>query len=279
MRKISNKKVKFIATDRKYRTEAYPAVAPLDSKLSTYITGQHVDYKDPSTKNNLTYDEIIGKIEIKPAGRKRDFPYVINHQDPVLIIHNKIYDCTLDDDGKPLNAKDFAEANFIIAQTRLIAENKGSVRPAHKFYLEDKDADAKIFIKKSDAIYEAEKLIREKAAIEDYKDLILMLNLSVKGFHVDAQPLNDTRWKEILLTQAKEDPDSITLAFTDKGRDIIFLSKLVKNKIIDHKVGNGYYDGQKFIAIDVDSFVVFINDGSNSSLVGKWGKLLQESES
>lgn len=274
MRKIEGKKVRFIATDRKYRSEAYPAIAPLDSKLNTYITGQHIDPNDSTTKGNLTLQEIMGKKEIKPEARLRLFPFVITDSDPVLIMHNKEYDCTMD--GKvPNNQKDYAEANFIILQP-FVAKNKQSSRPKHKFYLEDKDADAVTFVNNSDAIYEAEKLIRETASIEDYKDIIMMLNLSVTGFNINSDILTDSRLKEVLLKQATKDPKSITRAFTDEGKDILFIAKLVANKIITFKIGNGYYDGQKFLARDIDSLVAFINDGSNSSLVGKFGTLLQQ---
>ena len=277
-RDLDGKKIRFIALDRKYRTEAYQAVAPLDSQSNTYITGQHIDPSDETTKGNLTLKEITGEIEIKPEGRRKRFPFVINDVDPVLIIHNKLYDCTLNDNGEPANPKSYAEAQFIILQGKLVAGSKAESRSYHKFYLEDKDADARVYVIDSDNIYEAEKLIREKAAIEDYKDLVMMLNLSVSGFNVGYKTLNDTRLKEILLKQAKSDPSSITMAFTDRGKDIIFIAKLVDNRIINHKVGNGYYDGDKFIAIDIDTLVAFINDGTNSSLVGKWGKLLKDSE-
>jgi len=275
MRKIEGKVVRFIAVDRKYRSEPYPAVAPLSSSLNTYITGQHIDPSDKSTTGNLTIKEITGEIEIKPESRRKLFPFVINDVDPVLILHNKKYDCTLDDKGKPNNSKDYTEANFIVLQTSIVAQSKSKVQSKHKFYLEDKNQDAKEYVINSDKVYEAEKLIREKAAIEDYKDLIMMLNLSVSGFNVDPSPLNDTRLKEILIKQAKKDPESISLAFSEKGKDILFVAKLIKNNIISHKRGNGYYDGEKFIATNVDLFINFISDEANSSLVGKWGSLLK----
>jgi len=276
-KKIQGKVVRFIANDRKYRTEAYPAIAPLDSTLNTYITGQHIDPNDSSTKGNLTLKEITGEREIKPEARLRLFPFVINDTDPVLIIHNKPYDCRMD--GKtPVNPKDYTEANFIILQKNLVAISKKEARPRHKFYLEDKDADAVAFVNESDNVYEAEKLIREKASIEDYKDLVMMLNLTIPGFNVNHKTLTDTRLKEVLLKQAKADPASILKAFTKEGENILFIAQLVDKNIVTYKVGNGYYDGQKFIANDVNSFLAFINDNSNSSLIGKFGKLLIDSK-
>lgn len=274
--RIEGKIVRFIANDRKYRTEPYPAVAPLDSVMNTYVTGQHIDPSDPSTKGNLTLAEITGEKEIKPESRARLFPFVINDVDPVMIIHNKPYDCRVDKKGIPLNQKDYTEANFIILQKALVAPSKREVTPRHKFYLEDKDAEAKAYVNNADAKYEAEKLIREKASLEDYKDIIQMLNLTISGFNVNYKNLTDTRLKEILLKQAEKDPASIKKAFTREGKDLLFVAKLVDANIINHKVGNGYYDGERFLAQDIKTLVMFINDPANSSLLGKFGTLLKE---
>ncbi len=102
-----------------------------------------------------------------------------------------------------------------------------------------------------------------------------MLNLSVSGFNMSSTGMTDTMMKETLIKQAHENPDSIIAGFTERGEDLIFIAKLVSAKILTNKIGNGYYDGQTFIALDLDTLIAFINDGVNSSIVGKWGKLLQ----
>ncbi len=275
MRKLDGKKVRFIAVDRKYRTEAYPAVAPLSSRLNTYITGQHIDPDDDSTKGNLTLREITGEIEIKPDARRKLFPFVINDVDPVLIIHNKVYDCSVHSNGAPKNPKDYVEAHFIILQTLIVAGSKKDVISRHKFYLEDKDADAKAFVLSSDAVYEAEKMIREKATISDYKELVMSLNLTVSGFNINYKLMTEDRLKEALIKQAKADPVSITSLFTENGKNVIMLAKLVDSNIIKNRVGQGYFDGEQFIAVDSSSFILFIKEDKNAGLLQKWGRLLE----
>jgi len=277
MSNLEGKIVKFIAIERKYRAEPYQAVAPLDSKLNTYITGQHVDFNDPSTKGNLTLQEITGEVEIKPEGRKRKFPIVISETDVVLIQHNKPYNCKVED-GNPLNAKEYAEAHFIVAQEKLVAPNKDSIMSWHKFYLEDKDEEAKAFVSKADRAYEAEHLIRSKATIGDYKSIVMMLNLTVPGFNIDYKIMSETRLKALLIQQAKENPDSIIKSFSDEGKDYLFIAELLDAKIISHKVGDGYYDGNKFLAAEIPSLIAFMNDAANSSSLGKFGKLLKASK-
>ena len=276
-RKLDGKVVRFIAVDRKYRGTAYPAIAPLDSEINNYITGQHYDPNDKSTEGGLTIKEITGEIEIKPAGRAKLFPHVITDDTEVMIIHNKGYNCNLKEDGTPENPKDYAEAYFIIAQTRIVAINKDEVESHNKFYLQDKEADAKKFVINSDEAYEAEKLVREGATVTEYKDLLRMLNLSVKDFNVDYSNMSDTRMKEVLIKQAQNNPATIKFGFTEAGKDYLFLAKLIEHGIIIKKQ-DGYYDGEKFIAMDIDRFLAYMADGNNGQIVGKWGRLLKETE-
>ena len=269
--------MRFLANGRKYISEPYPAVAPLDTKKNIYITGQHYDSSDRDRQGYLTQAEITGEIEVKPAARLKKFTPRITDETTILIIHNKPYDCTMNEHGSPNNPKDYWDAQFIMAQDKLVAPSKTEATIKHLFYLDDKDAEAKVYVITADARYEAEKLIREKASIDEYKDIVMLLNLSVSDFHVDWRPLTSTRLKELLLKQAEKDPESIKYAFTDQGKDILFMAKLIDRGIISRK-GNGYYDGQKFIVDNADAFSKYINDQLNDSDISKWGRLLKESE-
>ena len=278
IRRIEGKKIKFIAVDRKYRTEPYPAVAPLDSKINNYVTGQHRDYEDPSTKGYLTLKEITGEEKITPEGRRKKFSYRITDDTEIPILHNKTYDTRLDGNGDPLNAVDYWNAQFIINQTRIVAMSKSEVTPKHKFYLEDKESDAKAFVSTADEVYDAEKLIREKATLGDYKDLVMLLNMIETGFYVEYSTMSDIRLKEILIKKAQENPKVIQKLFSDEGKDLLFIAKLNDYDIIQHKPGNGYYDGQKFIASNHNEMLGFIANPENETLVGKWHSLLKRNE-
>jgi hypothetical protein len=250
----------------------------LDSELNTYITGQHIDPKDSSSKGNLTLAEIIGDVEIKPEARRRAFSYVISDTTVVPIIHNKVYDCTLDEKGNPVNFKDYTDANFIINQIPLVAISRKAKNTRHKFYMEDKEEEAKEFVIDADSAFEAEKLVREKAAISEYKDLVSILNLTVADFNVSTENMTDTRLKEVLIKQARKEPKTIVNAFSDRGQDALFLANLVKHDILNYKRGNGYYDGEKFVAKSVNAFIDYISDKANDSDVSKWGTLLKNEE-
>lgn len=277
MRDLSGKTIRFLAQERKYRMDPYPAVAPLDANKNIYITGQHYDADDDDRRGYLSQSEITGEIEVKPAARLKKFTPRIDETTTVLIIHNKPYDCRVNESGDPINPKDYWDANFIIAQTKIVAPSKAEATIKHLFYLDDKDSEARVFVISSDARYEAEKLIREQASLDEYKDIVMLLNLSVKDFHVDWRPLTSTRLKEVLLKQADKNPESIKYAFTEQGKDVLFMAKLIDRNIIARK-GNGYYDGTKFIADSSEQFVKYINDQLNDSDISKWGRLLKESE-
>ena len=277
MIKLDGKVIRFLAQDRKYRMEPYPAVAPMDTNKNIYITGQHYDFSDKDRQGFLSQAEIIGEVEVKPAARLKKFTPRISDTTTVLIIHNKPYDCTISDHGEPNNPKDYWDAHFIIAQDKLVAPSKAESTIKHKFYLDDKDAEARVFVLTADARYEAEKLIREQASLDEYKDIVMLLNLSVSDFHVDWKPLTSTRLKEILLKQSEKNPESIKYAFTEQGKDVLFMAKLLERGIIARK-GNGYYDGQKFIADSSEMFVKYVGDQLNDSDISKWGRLLKESE-
>ena len=186
----------------------------------------------------------------------------------------------VDNGGKPLFPKDYAEAHFILAQDWLVAPNKLEVKPSkHKFYLEDKDAVAAAEVAREDKIYEAKKLIYEKASIESYGDIIMLLNQYARGFNVsEYKSYSDQRLKQILLNQANEFPETIVFAFSDEGEHFLHLAKLIEAKILK-KRSDGIYDQNLFIAATANNFVAFMRDKENSKLVEKWGRLLKEYES
>ena len=276
MKKLDGKTVRFISTDRKYRREPYPCMAPWSNKLNTYLTGQHFDSKDKDLKNGLQHAEMIGEIAMTQV-RRRNFPHLIDPFKPVHLVHMQTYDCTVDDSGNPSNPKDYAEAHYFLFQPVVAMSKDEMMNRQHYFYLEDKDADAKKRMTKADQQYEAEKLIREKANLGDYVDLVRLLNMRVPGFYVEAENLSDIRLKDVLLEQAKKTPSEVIFAFSKAAEGYLFITKLIAAKVLQKKT-DGYYDGPLFLAENAHKLVSFIDDKDNETLTGKWGSLLRESE-
>jgi hypothetical protein len=268
---LDGKKVRFIAVDKKYERQPYPCIAPFDDQMSAYVTGQHIDPADEKTYENLTVEEMTGEADISIKKRKK-FPHVINPENAVNIFHAKSYDCTLKPDGTPLKPKDYAEAYFILHQKWLTAINKQSVRPSkHKFYLDDKEENAKIRLLKADMRFEAEKLIREKATVDDYAIMLYMLNMRVPGFYEDPATLSPSTMMDILLTQAEENPKQITFYFTEEAEVHVFLAKLVGTKTVD-KRHDGYFYKSTYLGLDDNAFATYLSDDNNSMIVDKLRK-------
>ena len=267
-RDLDGKKVRFLAVDKKYIKVPYPCIAPMSQSLNTYITGQHIEPEDETTYDNLSIEEMTGQTDLTIKKRKR-FPHVINPDQTVNIFHGKVYDCTLKEGGTPKNPKQYAEAYFILAQDWLVASDKSSARPSvHKFHLDDKDADSKKRVLLSDARFEAEKLIREKAALEDYKVIIFMLNMRLPGFYEEPDGMSESRIKDILLKQAEENPAQIKYYFSEEAQPFIFGAKLYANGIME-KRHDGYYYNGVFLAEDGNALSKYLKDEANTKMIEK----------
>lgn len=278
MRELEGKIVQFISVDKKYIKQPYPCIAPESKAMNTYVTGQHIDPMNDETIGNLSRAEMLGEEEIKPQARRKQWPYIINPSNPVLIQHGKKYNCELNGEKKPVNPQDYAEAHFIVAQKWLVAPSKDKIRSnSHKFYLHDKEQEAHTRLLKSDARYEAEKLIREKATIEEYKWIVQVLNLRMPQFYENPMNMTSTQLKDILLTKADESPEEIKFYFTSAAKPYILAGRLLADNILD-KRHDGYYYTQVYLGESVNSMIQFLNDQDNDQLVGKLIRILDERE-
>jgi hypothetical protein len=276
-KKLDGKRVRFIAIDPKYAKSPYPAIAPESASMGTYVTGQHIDPNDPNTHANLSKGEMLGLEEIKPAARKALWPYVINPENQVMIMHGKWYDCRLNDKGRPLNPKDYAEAYFIIEQD-IVAENKDVARKEkHKFFLEDKEAEAKNRIDKADAVYEAEKLIRETLNVSEYKKVIQILNLRTIQFNQPTEGLTETRMKDILISEAHSNPGIILNVMSEDSKMYFYIIDLVNAGIIK-KQRDGFYEGKTFLATNLEGMRAYISNKGNVDRREKWNRLLRAND-
>lgn len=276
MKELEGKIVQFLAVDKKYIKQPYPAIAPMSKRMNTYVTGQHVDPNDENTKGNLRIPEMLGEEVIKPAARQALFPYVINPSNPVMIQHGRKYNCEVSSDGKPINPQDYAEAHFIIAQDWLIAPNKNKVRSNHhKFYLNDKEQEAQGRLLKADTRYEAEKLIREKATIEEYKWIVYVMNLRTPQFFENPDVMTATQLKDLLLRKAEESPSDVQFYFTDAAKPYILAGRLLSAKIIEQK-HDGYYYGGNYLGESSQGMVSFLSNPDNEQITGKLIRVLEE---
>lgn len=271
--------VRVISVDKRYVKQPYPAIAIWDNSKNCYLTGQHIDPSIAKTRGNLTVDEMTGK-KMPSEEKMAKFPYIINPENTIPIIHMKKLDISVDEKGEPVNHVDMAMYIFIKHYCSFVANSKKAVRPGTDFfYIEDLEAEAEEQVKASDLKYEAEKCIREKASIEKLKDTALMLNYTIKNFSLPVDSMTETRIKAELLKVCEKNPDKIIACFKKEANDDLYIYKLVKHGILEQKNG-AFYDGAQIIGTNVDSVKIYMKSGNqeNQKYVSKWGKLLLEKE-
>lgn len=273
-------KVQLVSVDKRYNDTVYPSVPVLDTSINTYLTGQHIDPKDPTTFGNLTRDEMTGKVAV-PAEKLAKFPYIIYPEtlengkvrtNTIPLRHGDTLDLSKSEDGKYINSRDGAiyeywkhQANIAFGKDQI---NKGVTF----FYVLDKEAEASKRVSLEDQIFEAQSLIRS-TNIGKYKDLALLLNHKIKNFNINVDVLTEVQIKDKLIEACKTNPTMVVSCF-DKAIELdLFILKLVKNGIIVNRTGS-YYDGNMFLGLSIEEVKSFASASKNQEYVTKWGRLL-----
>jgi len=268
---ITKKVVRVISVDPRYRKSPYPAVAVLDERANTYITGQHINPEDPSTIGNLTIKEMIGEVDLS-EDKKKKFPYIINPENPVPIIHLKRLNLSRYEDGSYVAPKDKALYDFYQLQRRVVAPSKDKVKKGtHYFYIEDKEQEARQYVTKKDTIFKAQKLVREQTAARSLVDVALFLNYSVPGFNVNVDVLTKLQLEEKILVACEKHPYDVIKSYSKDSKQILYILKLETNKIIQRKEGN-FFDGGRFLGATVEEVIRFMDRKENETFVTKWAK-------
>ena len=276
---IREKIVRVISVDKRYVKQPYPAIAIWDNSKHCYLTGQHIDPSIPKTRNNLTVDEMTGK-KMPSEEKLARFPYIINPENNIPIIHMRKLNISVDEKGNAVNPVDMALFIFIKHYCSFVANSKKSVRPGTDFfYIEDLETEAEEQIKASDLRYEAEKCIRENASIQKLKDIALMLNYKIKNFSIPVDQMSETRIKGELLKVCEKNPSEVISCFGKDVNEELYIYKLVKYGILENK-GGAFFDGSQIIGTNVDNVKIYMKSGNseNQRYVSKWGKLLLEKE-
>lgn len=261
------------STKSKYKKHPFNTPVVFSTDINTYLTGQHIDPRDESTKNNLTANKMLGKEPLTELEKER-FPFVLNPDMERIygIVDGTNYNLTLDEKGKPIFPEQYVMANWMMKYVPEVAKNSSSVIPdKHFFYIEDRYEEAVANVSKKDKIFDAMSIIR-KMAVEQLRDLALLLNYYVKSFHVNVN-LSETLLKEQLYTQCETTPDFV-LKFKEKGvQDDLYFLKLAYHGIIQYREG-AYYDGSKFLGTTLTDLKTFVSTKENSDIAAKWNRTL-----
>lgn len=272
------RKIKLIAIDNRYKESAYPYQCIFDEALKTYRTGQHIDTNDPSTRNNLTVEEMTGEVQLSEEKRKR-FPYVLNPLPQINFYNNQEFDLSTDESGNVLNPRDAALVKLLKEHGYMVAHSREQVVPKkHYFYIKDDIYEAEQRVTKSDKTYQAEKFIREDVDEDGLRDIGMVLAYKVKDFRYSPDgETSDLLLKDKIIELCKNNPEKVLECKQPGTADDIYVLKLSLHGFITRR-GTDFYDGSKFIGKDLEDVKKFMSLEENTALVSKWNRLLAEKE-
>lgn len=252
----STSKVRIIAfnSDPKNKTSQIAPVylAPAYDELTrTFKVG------DNTYKGKISDGKMDGLDVIVAEGS----PVPMTNHDSYRFIHLQEFDQNKEIDKFLLD---------VLMSSGMCAKNKGSVNPTeHRYYLENKEADAEETISKYEKSLQALKKIDDLKSDDkrmDFARIVLKTNVnaySSKQVHAE------------LIKLAYENPDFIITAGSDPLKEYrMFLKKLVDAKILLIK-GGRFYNGEHLIGTNEDLAVEYMKDTNNSVLVEQWSKELK----
>lgn len=263
--------VKVVSGDKRYRNRAFRSV-PLEVN-GTYLTGQHIDPYDISTKGNLTADQMRG---LKPLTEEqlRKFGYVINPDIPVPIRHLREYDITIGPDGLPINHKDYWEFQYLKYQP-VVAKDKDSYNITnHRFYIEDKEAEASKRVTKREMMYKALEAVRKDMSLERLTDIAILLNYNVPAFKVNAEKVSRTILEDKIYETCEQFPEDVLKCFNEEAELDLYILKLASKGILTRKAQD-FFDGSTFIGRGLEGVKDYMSKSSNEATVSKWSSLLK----
>lgn len=270
------KKVRIVSLDKRYRKEAYPSVPVFSSRLGTYLTGQHIDPTDPTTKGNFTVKQMLGEESVTKEQTTK-FPYMIIPEVRVPIEHLRTFDLSLHEDGTPKYPKDFAEFTFICLQ-EFVAKTKNAYKPGtHYFYIEDLQAEAETRVSARELRFRAEKLIRENANIGRYRDLAILLNYKIPTAKIMIDNLSDVLIQDKLFDACESNPVDVISCFDETAHEDLFILKAAHHGIITRK-GISFYDGDQFLGDTVEEVKKFIRREEGARFKIRWGSHIAKIE-
>lgn len=270
--------VRIISKDKRYRLQAYKDVPALREDWNTYITGQHIVPNDPSTHGNLTKEQMIGQKPLTNEQSMR-FPFVINPENPILIVHMQSLVLTKNADGTYLMPRDKALYDYFRLQSFIAKSETEYQKNRHFFYIEDELESAHVKTSKRDRIFKAQKLVRESESRDRIKDIALLLTHKLTGFELDIAKTNYDVILDKVLDKCESEPEVVEACFGRGAQEELLVAKLHMHRIITRK-GASFFDGEDFVGDGITGVVTFMRSGSNEATLkyNRWIGLLNAKE-
>lgn len=271
---MEKREVRIISERAKYRRYTYPAIPRWDDQLATYITGQH---KHPGNPDGLTKDEMTGAVELT-AKKRAKYEYLIVPEKPHHIMHMRRFDLSVDEDGKPINAKDYWDFEFFKTLDVVAPDKKSFIHGGkHIFYIEDKTAEAVEEVNSKRLEFKAMQKIMENASVESYQDISILLNHFIPNFNINVSASTALMLEHAILKACSSNPADVLKCFEKESQDILFVLKLMRYGIIARR-DSSFFDGSLFLGNSPQEVVQFGRTKDGSGYYTKWTKMLNKYE-
>lgn len=210
---------------------------------------------DPIKKQYITGQEHLSKEE------REALPFKIDEDTSLPVNHLQMFDLE--------NETDKIIFDFIKLD-KAIAKSKKDVNPeVHRFYIEDKEEEAKEKISKTSKLKKALKFV-DGLGLEELIDLGRVLGIGgAKSSNLEIQ----SAIEDLCVTK----PQQIINVFDDPDRKYkMFLSKLVDGHILVKIDGGTYKYGDEVIGVNEQYAIEYLRNKENNPVVTQWAKLLKE---
>lgn len=251
METVSSNIKRLVATDKKYH-EAPVFIIPKEDPN----TKQVIDYKsriDESLRDQVT-------IDFKP---KTDRDGNVTDEVVIRVDHLKIFDLTRANDALMFE---------VVKEDPMIAPSKEAVNPdRHRYYIEDREKEAKVTISKSRLKAKAFAVI-ESLSLEEMTNYARILGLYVRG-------LSGTQIESALYEHAEKDPQKVLDVGNDKDLKYkVFLRKLIDKGQVTMNNGK-YMNGNEMMGVNEEYAILWLKDPANNRIVTQWNRIIETPES
>ena len=235
---------------------------------NTYRTGQEIEPNNPDTADNLTPNQMTG-VEKLTAEQMKKFPLVINPENYYFYPDGRKFDLNKKEDKIMLD--------FLLLSFQRIARTYATYdRVLHDGYIEDHEAESKSVVDKTELLYDALTLIKQKQ-IEEVMEAALYTNHVYQESEIDVMKMSKNQVYSELYKIAKDNPTVILDAFSEKAAKDIFVLKLEMHNIIKRREGS-FYEGARFLGNSVQEVSEYFQRNDKIADIERVKKILMQKE-
>lgn len=229
-------RIRIVATKAEYETAPYYVAPKWDSVAKEFLTGQQ-------HMTDVEKESLVFKID-------EDTSIPIKH-------------------GMELNGDNPTDKEIIkfLKHVEIVSQTKSEVNgDYHRFYIENKDDEAKDSIGKTNLKLECYDYIRT-LSLKEMADFARVLGTRVSN-------MSKSQIEAAIYEKVEDDPKFVCDSIKDSDLKIkIFIDKLIEESVVVYKASKYYY-GDEMIAINKDYLAEYVKDKSNAPVINQWAKLI-----